>query len=124
MRLITVDELWECTHTIIDVRAPVEFAKGHIPNAINIPLLNDEERHQVGIQYKELGQRAAVTLGLKLIGPKMSILGQQGVEMAQSHPIVVYCQRGGKRSQSMAWLWSQLGLSVYRLDGGYKSCSQ
>jgi tRNA 2-selenouridine synthase len=29
---------------LIDVRTPAEFAKGHIPGAINLPLFTNEER--------------------------------------------------------------------------------
>ena len=48
---------------LMDVRAPIEFSKGSFPNAINAPLMNDEERHRVGICYKEKGQDKAIELG-------------------------------------------------------------
>lgn len=106
---------------IVDVRAPIEFAKGHIPGAINIPLLDNEDRHHVGLCYRQNGHHAAVQLGLERVGPKMANLAQRGRDIAENGQLAVYCQRGGKRSQSMSWLWSQLGLQVHRLDGGYKS---
>ena len=48
---------------LIDTRAPVEFAKGSLPTAINLPLMTDDEREAVGTCYKEQGQEAAVRLG-------------------------------------------------------------
>ncbi len=39
--------------TIIDVRSPSEFADDHIPGAINLPVLSDEERSLVGTLYKQ-----------------------------------------------------------------------
>ncbi|XOT95749.1 tRNA 2-selenouridine(34) synthase MnmH, partial [Alcaligenes pakistanensis] len=52
---------------LMDVRAPIEFSKGAFPGALNLPLMNDEERHQVGICYKQHGQDAAIALGNKLV---------------------------------------------------------
>ena len=52
---------------LIDTRSPVEFAKGSLPTAINLPLMTDDEREAVGTCYKEQGQEAAVQLGLSLI---------------------------------------------------------
>ena len=117
----SVDTFLHLGIPIVDVRAPVEFTKGHIPGAVNIPLLTNEDRHQVGLCYRRNGHHAAVHLGLQLVGPRMADLAQMGVETAVNGEIAVYCQRGGKRSQSLSWLWSQMGLTVHRLDGGYKS---
>ena len=52
---------------LIDVRAPVEFAQGALPGAVNLPLMIDGERHQVGIAYKRQGQAAAIALGERLV---------------------------------------------------------
>ena len=52
---------------LLDVRAPVEFAKGAFPTASNLPLLDDNERHRVGIRYKQQGQQAAIDLGNELV---------------------------------------------------------
>ncbi|WP_254890696.1 rhodanese-like domain-containing protein, partial [Cronobacter sakazakii] len=41
--------------TLIDVRAPVEFAQGAMPGAINLPLMNNDERAAVGTCYKQHG---------------------------------------------------------------------
>ena len=52
---------------LLDVRAPVEFRKGAFPTSVNLPLMSDEERHQVGIRYKQAGQEKAIELGADLI---------------------------------------------------------
>lgn len=38
---------------IVDVRSEGEYQSGHILHAINIPLLNNQERAQVGTDYKQ-----------------------------------------------------------------------
>ena len=53
--------------TFLDVRAPIEFAAGAIPGAINVPLLCDDERRQVGTRYRQNGRKAAIELGTELI---------------------------------------------------------
>ena len=120
-RSLSIEEFLQCDLPLVDVRAPIEFNKGHIPGAQNIPLLTNDDRHRVGLCYRQKGHREAVKLGLTLVGPRMAELAQSGLDAADDRAIAVYCQRGGQRSQSMAWLWTQLGLTVYRLDGGYKS---
>ena len=52
---------------MIDVRAPIEFAAGALPSAVNLPLMVDDQRHQVGIRYKNNGQQAAIELGHSLV---------------------------------------------------------
>ncbi len=106
---------------IIDVRAPVEFEKGHIPGAINIPLFTDDERAKVGTSYKEDGKESAVELGLELVGPKLATFVRECKKLGSNREIKVYCARGGMRSSSFAWLLSTAGFKkVYRLEGGYK----
>ena len=58
---------------LIDVRAPVEFAQGALPGAVNLPLMDDDERHLVGIEYKERGQAAAIALGERLVGGEVKV---------------------------------------------------
>lgn len=115
-----IETLFALNLPIVDVRAPIEFEKGHIPGAMNIPLLTNEDRHQVGLCYRQFGHHKAVELGLELVGPRLGLLAKLGRDHSRNNQLIVYCQRGGKRSQSMSWLWSQLGIQVYRLAGGYK----
>ena len=39
--------------TIVDARSPSEYAEDRVPGAVNWPSLDDEERAQVGFQYKQ-----------------------------------------------------------------------
>ncbi|MEI7581166.1 tRNA 2-selenouridine(34) synthase MnmH [Runella sp.] len=109
------------TVPVIDVRSPAEYEHAHIPNAINVPLFNNEERAQVGTCYKKLGRDAAVRLGLKLIGPKLADFVEQADQIAPNREVLVHCWRGGMRSGSFAWLLRTAGFQVQTLEGGYKA---
>jgi tRNA 2-selenouridine synthase len=106
---------------VVDVRSEGEYGKGHIPQAINFPLLNNEERHLVGLCYKEKDQAAAVQLGFRLTGYKFADY-LKGLEIRiPSKRVLLYCWRGGLRSNIMAWLLSTGGWEVTVWEGGYKS---
>jgi tRNA 2-selenouridine synthase len=108
---------------MIDVRAPAEFAKGALPSAVNLPFINDEERHLIGICYKEKGQQAAIDLGNELVkGDKKAQRVEAWKQFIEKHPnAVVYCARGGLRSQiSQQWL-ADSGINCTQIEGGYKS---
>lgn len=107
--------------TLIDVRSEREFAKGHIPGAINIPLLSDTDRHEIGIRYKQNGRNSAVLLGFERVGPEFHRLIQEVQQVAGSQEIYLYCWRGGMRSNIMAWMLSLAGMRVYLIQGGYKA---
>lgn len=140
MQALPVNEFLKCaSHVpIIDVRAGCEFAQGHIPGAINLPLFDDNERGEVGTLYRKSGREAAILRGLELAGRKMSRLAEQALEISrnantgrtpisescdgQTCPdLLVHCWRGGMRSRSAGWLFEQVDLSVALLDGGYKA---
>ncbi|HLP11817.1 MAG TPA: tRNA 2-selenouridine(34) synthase MnmH [Flavobacteriales bacterium] len=106
--------------TIIDVRTPAEFEKGHIPGAVNIPLFTNDERVVVGTLYKQEGRQPAILKGLELVGPKLSTIAAEGEKLAKENTVLVHCWRGGMRSGSVAWLLNTYGLNVYTLKGGYK----
>ncbi len=106
---------------VVDVRSPSEYHAGHIPGSVNIPLLNDEERSIIGTLYKEKGRQAAIDKGLEIVGPKMSNLAAQARDVAVDGSALVYCWRGGMRSEKMAWLFELAGLSCKLLQGGYKA---
>jgi tRNA 2-selenouridine synthase len=107
--------------SIIDVRSPGEFQRGHIPDAHNVPLFTDDERAQVGICYKEEGRDAAVLLGLDIVGPKMRALVEHSREVSIDASPLIHCWRGGMRSSSVAWLLEQADMTPSVLEGGYKS---
>jgi tRNA 2-selenouridine synthase len=108
------------TLTLIDVRAPIEFEQGHIPNAINFPILNNEARKEVGTCYKQNGHEAAVILGYKLVGPNFYKIIKQAYKQFENKEIIIHCYRGGLRSRIMANLLSTAGFQVHLLQGGYK----
>ena len=107
---------------LIDVRAPVEFNKGAFPTAVNLPLMTDEERHLIGIRYKEQGNASAVQLGKELVGPVKQERVDAWKAFIKKHPdAYLYCFRGGQRSQiSQAWV-QEVGITIPRLKGGYKA---
>lgn len=106
---------------IIDVRSPGEFAKAHIPDAVNIPLFSNDERAEVGTLYKRKGPRQAMMRGLEFAGQKLTHYVQEVSQKVDGNEIVVHCWRGGKRSASMATLFEFMGFEVTVLEGGYKA---
>lgn len=108
---------------MLDVRAPIEFAQGAFPGTINLPLMNDEERHRVGLCYKQQGQDAAIKLGHELVsGQTKEKRVARWADFARAHPEgYLYCFRGGLRSRiSQQWL-AEAGLPYPRIIGGYKA---
>jgi len=109
---------------LIDVRAPVEFATGAFPSAVNLSLMNDDERHQVGVCYKKQGQAAAIELGHSLVcGSVKEERIAAWKAFVEAHPeACIYCFRGGMRSQlSQEWVEQAVGREIPRLEGGYKA---
>ena len=105
------------SYTIIYVRSPSEYLKGHIPTSINIPLFSDENRKIIGILYKQKGKKAAIEKGLSFVD--LLCLSKQ-FENISTKPIIIYCARGGMRSSSVSWLLNLLEYDVVILKGGYK----
>lgn len=108
-------------HPLIDVRSPGEFDTGHIPGSINIPLLNDEERIKVGTSYKQKGRIPAIELGFDLVGPRLGDMIREIKEKVPGDEAILYCWRGGMRSNNMAWLLNTIGIDCQVLEGGYKA---
>jgi tRNA 2-selenouridine synthase len=109
---------------ILDVRAPVEYAHGHIPGALSFPLFSDEERARIGTTYKQASQDKAVLLGLDLFGPKMSQMVKVATKLAPGKEVRVHCWRGGMRSGAVQWLLELAGFQVHLLNKGYKEYRQ
>ena len=107
--------------SVVDVRSPSEFNTGHIPGAVNIPLFDDREREAVGIQYKKEGRRKAILKGIELTGPLMHSKLKEAIKIGEKGMLLLYCWRGGMRSEAMAWLFSLGDIPVEVLNGGYKS---
>jgi tRNA 2-selenouridine synthase len=117
------DQPWDETYSdIIDVRSPAEFAHDHMPGAINLPVLNDEQRAQVGTLYKQVSPFKARKLGAALVASNIAIhLQQHFADQPKDYHPLVYCWRGGQRSGSMALVLTQIGWRVTVLQGGYQT---
>lgn len=108
--------------TVIDVRSPAEYAEDHVPGAINLPVLDNDERAQVGTLYVQDSPFKARKLGAALVFRNAA----NHIEQHLSHheggwrPLV-YCWRGGQRSGSFAWMLQQIGWRAEVVQGGYQS---
>ncbi|MCX6275395.1 MAG: tRNA 2-selenouridine(34) synthase MnmH [Bacteroidetes bacterium] len=109
---------------LLDVRSEKEFAQGHMPGAVNIPLLNDDHRRQVGITYKSNGKDAAVLKGFDLVGEKFSDFIREVKKLTAEKHVMLYCWRGGMRSGIMSWVLGMGGFKTFLLKGGYKAYRQ
>ncbi len=109
------------THLFVDVRTPLEFAEDHIPGAVNVPLLSNEERVEIGILHKQSGPQAARKRGLELTSPRFPQIVAEIELHACGRPILVYCWRGGLRSRTVATILDLTGYEAVQLFGGYKS---
>lgn len=111
---------------LLDVRAPVEFLAGSLPSAVNIPIMNDEERRLIGIEYKQKGPAAAIALGESMIsGEKKESRIKSWKDFFDQNPSsFLFCFRGGQRSAyAQKWL-NEAGLKIGRIEGGYKRYRQ
>ena len=124
MPRIPLVEFETLPYPMLDVRAPGEFAQGHQPGAISLPLFSDDERALIGTAYKRVSQEQAVHLGLKFFGPKMADMAKQAKKLAPGRVVRLHCWRGGMRSQAVQWLLELSGFTVHLLEGGYKEYRQ
>src|ERR1700733_9709669 len=122
-REIEADQLAKLRRPIlIDVRSPCEFAAERIPGAINIPLLDDEERATVGTIYANEGEVTARRRALSLISPKITAIVDSILALkSRDSALVVHCWRGGLRSEAVATFLAIVDVDCWRLRGGYKA---
>ena len=108
---------------MVDMRAPVEFARGAFPSALSLPLMSDDERAQVGTCYKQRGQQAAIELGHQLVSDDVKAQRMaQWIAFARQHPQgYLYCFRGGLRSQTVQQWLREAGIDYPLVIGGYKA---
>ena len=108
--------------TIIDVRSPGEFALDHVPGAINLPVLSDAERTEVGAIYVQESRLRANRIGAAYVARNIArYLETALADRPQDFAPLVYCWRGGQRSESMATILSRVGWRTSLLQGGYKT---
>ncbi|MDW8330933.1 MAG: tRNA 2-selenouridine(34) synthase MnmH [Cyclobacteriaceae bacterium] len=107
---------------VIDVRSEGEYDAGHIPNTVNIPLLNNEQRAIVGLTYKQQGRQEAIRTGFRLVGPGLAQLMEQAEAVAGSRrELIVHCWRGGMRSDYFSRFAEMALVRCHTLKGGYKA---
>jgi len=107
---------------ILDVRSPGEFAEDHVPGAENLPVLDDAERAEVGTIYVQQSRFLARRIGAAHVARNIAchLEGALADRPGSFHPLI-YCWRGGQRSNAMATILSQVGWRVTLLAGGYKT---
>lgn len=107
---------------IIDARSPAEFGEDHIPGAVNLPVLDDEERTRVGTVYKQVSAFEAKKIGAALVARNIARhLEQHFAGKPKNWRPLVYCWRGGSRSGAMVHILGQVGWRARQLEGGYKA---
>ncbi|WP_374275375.1 tRNA 2-selenouridine(34) synthase MnmH [Brevundimonas sp.] len=107
---------------IIDVRSPAEFAEDHLPGAINLPVLDDVERAEVGTEYVQGSKFRARRRGAALVAANIARHLEDALADRPAHfQPLIHCWRGGQRSHAMATILDQVGWPVTVLDGGYRT---
>lgn len=107
---------------LIDVRSPGEFAEDHLPGAVNLPVLSDAERAQVGTIYVQESRFTARRLGAAHVARNVAHhLETALADRPGGFRPLIYCWRGGMRSNAMATILSQVGWRTTVLEGGYRT---
>jgi tRNA 2-selenouridine synthase len=120
---ISIDEFFTLRRELplVDVRSEKEFEEGHIPDASNIPILNNAERIAVGTDYKQKGQLEAIKTGFRLVGPRIIDMVNDAERVAPARELLVHCWRGGMRSANFCHFAGMAKLRTHQLKGGYKA---
>lgn len=111
---------------ILDVRAPLEFAQGALPNSVNLPILDDAERALVGTCYKNSGQEKAIELGHRIVmgeNKQQKITAWKNFIQENPHAVMT-CFRGGLRSKISQQFLAEVGIEIPRIQHGYKDVRQ
>ena len=107
---------------VLDARSEGEYALDHLPRAENWPSLRDEERVRVGTLYKQVSPFEAQKVGAALVAQNIARHIQTHLMDKPKHwQPLIYCWRGGKRSNSLALILGQIGFKVHLIEGGYKA---
>ncbi|MGL4873540.1 MAG: tRNA 2-selenouridine(34) synthase MnmH [Clostridium sp.] len=122
--IVDYEEIMDKENVVfVDVRSPKEFNEATIKGAINIPVLLDSEREEVGTLYVRSSVEEARSRGIELISKRLPEIFEefQRLYSGERKRVVIFCARGGMRSSSIHSLLYSLGLRVYKLKGGYKA---
>ncbi len=124
--IINIDEFLQLRNDlpVVDVRSEGEFAAGNILGAVNIPILKNEERVQVGTDYKKKGQLEAIKTGFRLVGPRILDIVNDAEKVAAGRELIVHCWRGGMRSGNFCQFVGMARIRTHQLQGGYKAYRQ
>ena len=107
---------------VLDARSPAEFGEDHLPGALNVPVLDDAERAQVGTIYKRQSAFEAKRIGAPIAARNIARhLETLFADRPRQWRPLVYCWRGGGRSGSLVHVLRQVGWDAQRLEGGYKA---
>jgi tRNA 2-selenouridine synthase len=119
---ISAAEAVDGPYMVVDVRSPKEFAAGHVPHAINLPLLSDAQRAVVGTVYRQRGAREARMRAVDLIssGLPLYLRSLRALQRDTWRPAVM-CWRGGERSRNVVLLLALIGVHAVQVEGGYKA---
>ena len=122
-RIIDYQKSLELENKIyIDARTKEEYDEATIPGAVNIELLNFEERKLIGTIYNNQSPKKAKIKGVEIVSPKIPELIEKINKLQKKYDnLIIFCSRGGLRSESLAEFSRLAGIEVYRLDGGYKN---
>ena len=107
---------------IIDVRSPSEFAQDHVPGAINLPVMSDAERAEIGTIYVQDSAFLARRKGAGIVA--RNVAAHLDGPLAGTGPDfqpLIYCWRGGQRSNAMATIFGQIGWRTRLITGGYQT---
>lgn len=108
--------------TVIDARSEGEYDEDHLPNAVNWPTLNNDQRRDIGILYKQVNDFEAKKRGAALAARNIaSHIDHEVVDKPREWMPLTYCWRGGKRSGSLSLILSEIGFRVTLVEGGYKA---
>lgn len=111
--------------TIIDTRSPAEFADDHLPGAISCPVLDNEQRAEIGTLYKQVSPFAAKKLGAAYVSANIARhLQENFLDRDKNWRPLIVCWRGGMRSGAMATVFRSIGWDACQLEGGYKRFRQ
>jgi len=121
-KLIEISQAFHAFDDILDVRSPAEYADDHLPGAINVPVLDNEERAHIGTLFSQVSPFEAKRQGAALIARNIARhLEESFGDRPKGWRPLVYCWRGGMRSGAMAHILAQVGWRTGQLEGGYKA---